>query len=524
MGRRALGSIRRRGRVWWLRYQAHGQRIEESSGTGDERTARALLAQRRRELAEGTWTPPGERAAAAHVERLEVELEAARIAQGTKGVTVRAFLEQRIAKRSGVVRSARNEAHYFRAFVIPTLGAMELAKVERAHVRDMMAGVRGAVSPKTGQQLAARTVLHVYRAFSAACADAVLDGVIAANPCTLRARRGELPVKGQGDRKWRSSSVYSLAEIEQLVTSPAIPADRRTMYALEALLGVRSAEACGLRWGDYEPAAVPLGRMLVERQADGAKGERPTKTGEVRDVPVHPALARLLDAWRREGFPMLFGRRPTSADPIVPTRNDMTGRSFRVPTSVHNRLLDDCDRLGLPRRRWAQHALRASFLTLLENAEANVAIGRRATHAAPADVVGGYIRVSWGDLCREVAKMPLAVGQSVGQSFASAAPTPENKREADGPSRGRTGPEPKKPGESGESAPPTTIRGRRDPSRIPEVADTPPATWDTLSPIQVLEAAVVVLRGMGEERRASALERVIASRRAAPRRRRRSSG
>jgi hypothetical protein len=41
------------------------------------------------------------------------------------------------------------------------------------------------------------------------------------------------------------------------------------------------------------------------------------------------------------------------------------------------------------------------------------------------------------------------------------------------------------------------------------VAGDPPAERDTLSLIQVLEAAVRVLRGMGEEQRAASVGRVV---------------
>ena len=36
-------------------------------------------------------------------------------------------------------------------------------------------------------------------------------------------------------------------------------------------------------------------------------------------------------------------------------------------------------------------------------------IALRATHKAPSDVVSGYLRVSWEDLCREVSKLQLRV-------------------------------------------------------------------------------------------------------------------
>lgn len=57
----------------------------------------------------------------------------------------------------------------------------------------------------------------------------------------------------------------------------------------------------------------------------------------------------------------------------------------------------------------ARHAQRATFLTLLEADGANMAIARRATHRAPTDVVGGYIRSTWAQVCDEISKLALAL-------------------------------------------------------------------------------------------------------------------
>ena len=534
MGRRATGSIRKRGGVWWLRYNAHGRRVEETSGTGDERAARSMLAQRKRELAEGTWKPAGDRAAAANVARLEAELATARSAS-LGAATVRAYLEQRLAQRSKAgLRSARIEAQYARDFVNPAIGMMLLGAVTRAHVRDLVTELRSKPSAKTGKPLAARTVLHVYRFLATAFADAVLEKRVAENPCTLRARRGELPIKGDRDPEFRTSSVYSAADASALIFDERVPADRRTVYALELLAGLRSAEACGARWSDLDASATPLGRLLVARQADGAKGERATKTGDVRAVPVHPLLAQVLERWRVEGFPLLFMRAPRPTDPIVPSRADVSGCSFRVPGTVHNRLVEDLERLEIRRPPWAQHAMRATFLSLLESAGANIAIARRATHRGPSDVVGGYIRIGWADLCREIGKLTIEQpppdpkrdnsrgkisahlagaletgSRSMGPAGVEVAPVVRIGRKTGRASADRTGTCPRgspafREGSAGRPA----FRGAVS-QNAPEALDVALAT---------LEEAARVLRALGEPRRAAGLEELVTNRRARSRR------
>lgn len=419
MRQREVGCVYKRGRLWWLKYPVEGyeQPIYESSGTADKREAESLLAQRRRELRAGTWKHPNEQTASRRVDAARRELAAALEAAPESvnepaPLTVTDYLDAWIERRraAGVI-TVRNEVLFFDTHVKPAIGELALVAVTRVHVRELVAKVSAHVSTKTGERLSSRTVLHVYRTLATAMKDAVDDGLIRATPCTLRTRKGELPRKRDKDPKRRKAAVYQREDVEILISDPRIPADRRALYALQLLGGMRAMEAAGRRWEDYDTTARPLGRLTVATQADGAEDDRETKTGEIREVPVHPTLARVLESWRREGFPLLFGRAPRPEDPIVPSRNDFRGRSFRTRAAMYDRLLDDVNRLELRRVPWMQHAMRATFLSLLELDGANMGIARRATHAAPTDVVGGYIRVGWADVCREIER--LQVGGNV---------------------------------------------------------------------------------------------------------------
>jgi integrase len=423
---RRVGSLRKRGDVWFVRYRVNGARYEESTGTGDERVAKSFLANLRREIREGAWLPPTERAARRRIEDARRELAAAIAAAPLLApLTLRAYLEGWVERRRAAgVRKAHDEARYFRVHVVDhvtnpeevrtagaapvRLGDMLLGDVKRAHVRDLVRAVSEHVSATTGKPLAARTVLHVYRTLATAYADARDDELVEASPCTLRTRRGELPAKLDQDPHWRSSAVYTREEVETLLSDERIPIDRRVLYGLMLLTGERGSEAAGRRWRDYDPTATPLGRLVVDSQAATPASTRPTKTGEARDVPVHPALAALLAEWRLHGFPMLFGRSPRPDDPIVPSRASLSSSVMLFRSKkTHETLVEDLARVGLRRVPHARHAMRATFLSLLEVDGANLAIARRATHSAPGDVVGGYVRVQWADVCREVAKLRI---------------------------------------------------------------------------------------------------------------------
>jgi hypothetical protein len=54
-----MGQIRKRGRIWWIRYYRNGQLIEESTGFDRYDKARDLLKTREGEIAKGAHITPG---------------------------------------------------------------------------------------------------------------------------------------------------------------------------------------------------------------------------------------------------------------------------------------------------------------------------------------------------------------------------------------------------------------------------------------------------------------------------------
>jgi integrase len=79
--------------------------------------------------------------------------------------------------------------------------------------------------------------------------------------------------------------------------------DRRVLYALKRLAGLRLGEAAGLRWEQYDEKAEPLGALNLAK----------TKTGVPRRVPVHATLARMLAEWKLAGWKRTYGRMPTAS-------------------------------------------------------------------------------------------------------------------------------------------------------------------------------------------------------------------
>lgn len=426
--KRDTGRVYQRGAIWWIYYYAPtGERVYESTRQRDKRVALSLLAQRRRELADGTWRHPRDRSDDDEIERLRARLAelGADEPKPPPVLTVRAAAEEWIERRRAArVANVHDEEQWIRTWLLErpideagaTLADRPLADVTRSDVRAIVAAMQAATSAATGRPYAPRTVLHVYATIRLLFDDALADGKLAATPCTLRARKGELPPKRDADPLWRAAAVYTREEAERIISDERVPEDRRVYYALQLLGGMRPSEAAGRRWRDLDSGAEPLAHLLVHTQATRGEDDRGTKTGDVREVPVHPTLAKILAQWRMTGFPFYFGGRPQPDDFIVPSR--LGPRRARTKKMLA-KLKSDLERLGMRSTGRGRHAMRATFLTLLEVDGANMAIAARATHrspvasSAPAGAVG-YFRTGWADLCTEIAKLRIDLRKASG--------------------------------------------------------------------------------------------------------------
>lgn len=200
MTRRVFGGLRKRHGSWRIYYRApDGKQVEEGTWS-DRREAASVLAQRKRELADGTWARPDGAAKPA-------------------GLTVRAWATAWLERRR-VVKAA-DEQRYFELHILPRIGDMPIADLRRSHLVELMRAVSAHSSERTGQPLAPRTVLHVYRTLATCLDDAVSDIVIPASPASLTSRRGELPRKLDADPTFRDRAVCEA--VEAALASTEIP-------------------------------------------------------------------------------------------------------------------------------------------------------------------------------------------------------------------------------------------------------------------------------------------------------------
>jgi integrase len=291
--------------------------------------------------------------------------------------------------------------------VLPHIGAMRIDDVTAEHVMEIMRLVA-----KAG--LAPRTQRHVYQVMQAMFNKAV-PRLLVVSPCSIDSE--DLPSKTDADPEWRPTALFERSEVAELITNTLIPEDRRVLYAVMFLTGMRIGEISALHFRHYIPTMEPLGQLRVGRSYNSKKRKvKGTKTDRPRLIPVHPWLAQILERWRAVGWEKMMGRPPGHDDILIPSRtgarrnastawkqlNGGTSRGGgrKAPTQ------GDLQRLGFRPRR--QHDARRTFITYARADGARKDLLRLITHGAEGDIVDIYTEMPWAPLCEEVAKLRMS--------------------------------------------------------------------------------------------------------------------
>lgn len=332
--------------------------------------------------------------------------------------TVESFAEKKwFEERRGLVSDWKSNEGWLRNHVFPKIGSMPIGEVKASHIKALFADIRKAkASPGTTKagrkmirrKLAPKSVHNIYGLLSALFRDAKIDGLVDEDPCILTER--QLGPKEDADPEWRDSAFYSRPELQRLISDTIVPLDRRVMYALMGLGGLRHGEAAGLRWRHYETTMTfhELGKLKIFTSYD--KGR--TKTRVARPVPVHPVLASILAEWRLRGWEEMMGRKPTPDDLICPTSRPTNRGGPQTPLGSQrnknysrDRLLIDLKALGFRHRRG--HDLRRTFTSLARGDGALKDVIRRVTHKPPKEVIEGYTSFEWEVVSEAVSKLQV---------------------------------------------------------------------------------------------------------------------
>ncbi len=368
---------------------------------------------------DGSWSAPisaktDDEAEAEQFQRnVQAQMEAGH-GPGGAPMTVAVFAEKWIKARiaDGVITGA-DDGSRIRRFLLPHIGAMRIEEVRPRHIIDWVRKLRrmkalvitGQIKGKRiykpgDKPIAPRTVRNTVTAVSAMFTDAVVEELISASPVVLR--RKDLPKKRDDDPEWRVSAIFTLAELEQIISDQRIPWDRRVLYALFFLTSSRFGEVAAMKWQHYDDKPRPLGRMTVALSYNTKlKTVKETKTQSPRTVPVHAVLAAILAEWKLTGFEQQFGRKPKDSDLIVPSRE---WRNRSVNHSL-KKFHQDLERIDLRSRR--QHDARRTFKTIAQNHGVNESRLGWITHGRPSSIDGQYDEPPWRQLCEVVLAMRI---------------------------------------------------------------------------------------------------------------------
>lgn len=214
---------------------------------------------------------------------------------------------------------------------------------------------------------------HTKVALNAVLTDAVLAGVVAANPVRELKRRRQRRTDVKGAPALAVEQVRSLLAAVEASTL-CEQKDLRDPVILLAATGVRRGELLALRWEDIDldnRVAVVSG-SIVRLKGKGLVRQDTTKAGNARSVAL-PQFA--VDALhRRKGDPL----RSSTADVIFPSS---TG-TLRDPDNFGKQWREVREALGLP--DVTSHSFRKTVATLIDDSGLSARIGAdQLGHARP---------------------------------------------------------------------------------------------------------------------------------------------
>lgn len=295
-----------------------------------------------------TVSAPTRDAADRALARMRDDHDAGRLASDPG--TVEGYLARWLETSKQDVRPStwRQREGSIRAYVIPALGRIRLARLAPSDVEGMTAGIiASGLSPTTAAH--ARVILR------RALADAQRDGLVARNVAGL-ARPPRL--------ERRELEYLDAAQLRKLLDGTAAD-DLGPLLAVAATTGLRQGELLGLRWQDVDTKARTLTvRRAMARAWDGGFRLAEPKTARSRrtiDLPTRAVVALGVERGRQDVRREALGEGDwQDRDGLVFT--DAAGRPL-VGSNVTHRFRGRLVALKLPKVPF--HALRHSAASAL---------------------------------------------------------------------------------------------------------------------------------------------------------------
>jgi integrase len=203
------------------------------------------------------------------------------------GETVQEWSERWVASREAQgLTSVSSDRSRLRTHVLPALGDLELAKVTRQHIEELVEQLDLGVREGEFSWHTARLVW--------ALVSKMFDDAAFSKTRALRVRDDNPAAGVRGpDRGIKKSKAYLYPnELLRLASCERVPLHWRRIYVLAAYLFPRPGELEALMWEDID---LQRGTVHIHRGIDRYRDqEKSTKTGQARRFSIEPQLLPLL--------------------------------------------------------------------------------------------------------------------------------------------------------------------------------------------------------------------------------------
>jgi len=184
-----------------------------------------------------------ERAAQIEAQRILKRLQEGLPVDGRTGSsTIRTYGQAWLAKLDN--RTAADDRRTFKIHIEPRLGTKRLEQLDSLDVRAWIATMASEPLEATGRPPNARTVRNAHSVLSRMLSDAVADRLIDLNPATAE-RIGKKALPRPGRNRMSPGPRDHLAQL--LEADKEVPLDRRVLYALQYLTGMRQIDVPATR-------------------------------------------------------------------------------------------------------------------------------------------------------------------------------------------------------------------------------------------------------------------------------------
>lgn len=200
------------------------------------------------------------------------------------GVTLREYGQLWLDERelNGVHRAVKDARSVWASRIdTAKFAGLPLVAITPQDVREWVKGQLRTPNAR-GVRPARQTVMNALNLLRVALADALDEGRIESNP----AREARVPKVATTKDKW---TWLREPELKALLTSAAVPEERRDLFTFAIYTGMRAGEIFGLLWEDFDKHR---GTISIRHSWLG----KPTKKGHIREqhlfAPAYEAITR----------------------------------------------------------------------------------------------------------------------------------------------------------------------------------------------------------------------------------------